>query len=156
MDVRLAGPEDLEELTDLMKQVYHSFGEMPPPEGQLTDFLGSVLAEGKRLQFVVAVDEGEIVGCLSLAFCPTTLRLASFAYLDDFHVRQHARGRGIGRALLRFARDHARASGAVELKLTASTNDARLARLYREMGFVPSVLPLFVLPLDVPEGGSAA
>lgn len=155
MRIRPALPDDLEDLLRLMQRVYHSFGEMPPAEDALREFLVTHLEKPDRMRFIVAEYEDELVGLVSVGFCPTTLGLASFAWIDDFHVLGRVRGRGIGKALLRFACDFARDEGALEAKLTAATTDARLARLYREAGFKPSTLPLYVLPLDVPPEGAA-
>src|SRR5207244_5721623 len=114
MDVRLATERDVAQFRDLMRHVYAAFGEGTPRPERLTEFFMGSFRDPARFQFIVAEERGRLVGILSLAFCPTTYRTSTFAFLDDLHVLEEARGRGVGRALLDFAQEHAATRGAVE------------------------------------------
>ena len=155
MEVRLATRPDAPRVKALLPLVYAAFGEASPGDAQLAAFLESALAD-PTFEFVVAEENGALVGILSLAYCPTSYRASRMAFLDDFHVLEAARGRGVGRAMLSFAADRATERGAVELKLLATPDDRRLRRIYFEAGFREAPLKLHVLALDVPGGRGAA
>jgi len=147
LTVRPAAPDDAAALAALMRDVYQEFGEEPPAEARVAEFFARRLAPGGGLEVLVALDEGQPCGLLTLAFAPTTLALASFAWLDDFHVAREHRRRGVGRLLLEAARELATQRGAVEIRLS-SERGPELTRLYRESGFEPSALGLFLLRLQ--------
>ncbi len=58
-----------------------------------------------------------------------------FAQVTDLVVREAFRAQGIGSALLRRAREHARASGAHWLRINVLAGNAGVAELYRRCGF---------------------
>jgi GNAT superfamily N-acetyltransferase len=144
--VRLATPEDAPALARLMRDVYDEFGEQPPATPLVVAFFRERLAPGGGLDAFLAEDGEGACGLLTLAFAPTTLQLARFAWLDDLHVAPSRRGRGVGALLLAAASAHAVARGAVEIRLSTGPEPG-LARLYREAGFRPSSLGLHVLHL---------
>jgi ribosomal protein S18 acetylase RimI-like enzyme len=82
---------------------------------------------------LIARDEGEIVGTLTLALfqIPTGTR----AWIEDVVVDQAARGRGTGQALTLEAIRIARASGAKTIDLTSRASREAAGRLYEKMGF---------------------
>jgi ribosomal protein S18 acetylase RimI-like enzyme len=57
------------------------------------------------------------------------------AYLDHLVVASDWRRRGIGRALLEYAIEQARAAGASRIDLTANTEKQAGRALYRSLGF---------------------
>lgn len=54
--------------------------------------------------------------------------------VDDLYVRPHARGAGLGAALLRHAREQAAALGCVDLRWTVEVGNYRAIALYRRLG----------------------
>jgi ribosomal protein S18 acetylase RimI-like enzyme len=82
---------------------------------------------------LIARDEGEIVGTLTLAMfqIPTGVR----AWVEDVVVDETARGRGIGQALTLEAIRLARASGATTIDLTSRASREAAGRLYEKLGF---------------------
>lgn len=54
--------------------------------------------------------------------------------VDDLYVRPHARGAGLGAALLRRAREQAAALGCVDLRWTVEVGNHRAIALYRRLG----------------------
>jgi mycothiol synthase len=56
------------------------------------------------------------------------------------------RGRGLGRALLRWGIEYLRSRGAIGISLSAEATNERATRIYREAGFVPTIeWPHYVL-----------
>ncbi|KKB86429.1 acetyltransferase [Devosia limi DSM 17137] len=75
----------------------------------------------------VAIVEGEVVGTLRLIARPEHTKIGRVA------VRQHWRGHGIARTMMRAAIEHARARGQERLYLAAQSD--KLA-FYEKLGFV--------------------
>ena len=57
------------------------------------------------------------------------------AYIEDLYVVPERRGRGLGRALLEAAMDHARERGAGHIDLGTSEDDVAARALYESAGF---------------------
>lgn len=94
----------------------------------LSDPRKYILAGGG--QICMAEEGGEAIGCCALvAVEPGTLELAKMT------VAEEARGRGVGRMLLRFAIDMARKMGAARLYLESNTKAEAAVHLYEELGF---------------------
>jgi predicted GNAT family N-acyltransferase len=74
----------------------------------------------------VAVAEGEVVGTLRLIALPEHTKIGRVA------VRQHWRGKGIARAMIAQATQHAAAAGQHRLYLTAQSDKLGL---YEKLGF---------------------
>ena len=75
---------------------------------------------------VVALDDGNVVGCLRVLFLDEHVKFGRVV------VAASARGKGIATRLMRFAMDHAAARGETRFYLTAQTD--KLA-LYEKLGF---------------------
>lgn len=89
-----------------------------------------ILAPGGHIFFAEDEELGEIVGCCAL------LRLNNNEFeLSKMAVEEKRRGQGIGRRLIRFVVEQARALGADRLYL--ETNDSLISAvaLYRSVGF---------------------
>ena len=83
--------------------------------------------------FLARID-GEILGCLTLAFyrIPTGLK----AWIEDVVVDEAARGRGVGALLNVAALEEARRRGAKDVSLTSRPAREVANRLYVRLGFV--------------------
>lgn len=132
----------------LLRDVYSAFGEASPDPAALSTLVGRSAAGGSGLTFLVAEGpDGEILGLLSVAACPTTRDAGEFVYLDDLHVREDARGRGIGTELLAAARRWATDRGASEIRLATDATNEALWRLYRGAGYERQSMSWMILPL---------
>jgi len=83
-----------------------------------------------------AADDGAVVGTFALLVMDNLAHGgAPSAVVEDVCVDERLRGRGIGRAMMMFAMERARASGCY--KLTLSSNQARAGAhaFYRALGF---------------------
>jgi ribosomal protein S18 acetylase RimI-like enzyme len=91
------------------------------------------MIESPAITLLIARDEGEIVGSLTLAMfrIPTGRR----AWIEDVVVDNARRGRGIGEALTREALAVAKAAGATTVDLTSRPSREAANRLYQRVGF---------------------
>ena len=95
---------------------------------QLDDPVGNILRPGG--QIVMAIADGERIGCCALVFVKTGLfELAKMA------VSERYRGKGIGRRLLEYTIAQARRLGAHTLELASNTKLANAVHLYESLGF---------------------
>lgn len=104
----------------------------------LSDPHGKIIAPGG--QVYVAADGQVVVGCAAL------IRFGDGVFeLSKMAVSPPTRGQGIGRRLLAYVIEQARAMGAHTLFLGSSTKLQNAVHLYEALGF------RHVLPSDLPE-----
>ena len=99
-----------------------------------------VLAEfvyGRNHEVLIAEEDGERVGFLLLLFdVPDEVTLMQQAFVAYTAVEPHARGRGVGRALLLAAEGSARAAGLGYVSLMVTEENAPARALYDRAGYV--------------------
>lgn len=106
----------------------------PLPPAYRAAFAAMEAQTGNEL--LVAIAEGEVIGCLQLTVIPGISRLgATRAQVEGVRVASAHRGAGIGEALMHEAIDRATRAGCALVQLTtdASRGDAR--RFYERLGF---------------------
>ncbi len=92
-----------------------------------------------RNQFVVAEAGGEVLGCMQLTYIPGLSRHgAERQLIESVRVRSDQRGRGLGRQLMAWAVDQARARGCALVQLTTDKSRHEAHRFYLGLGFVAS------------------
>ncbi|KUN86710.1 acetyltransferase [Streptomyces bungoensis] len=138
--IRTAVPADEEELALLDRSawsVLHSV--QPAPRPPYPPFFDERHQPG---DYLVAELDGRLAGYLRLVL-PTTLACnAHVRQIQGLVVSDAARGRGLGRLLVRAAVEHARRSGARRITLRVLGHNAPARALYASEGFeVEGVLP---------------
>ncbi|MFC5923186.1 GNAT family N-acetyltransferase [Micromonospora vulcania] len=92
-----------------------------------------------RNQLIVAEQAGELVGCLQITYIPGLGRHgAERSLIESVRVRSDRRGQGLGRELMTWAIDQARARGCALVQLTTDKTRADAHRFYLGLGFVAS------------------
>ncbi|WP_174528357.1 GNAT family N-acetyltransferase [Micromonospora maritima] len=92
-----------------------------------------------RNHLVVADAGGDLVGCFQLTYIPGLGRHGvERCLIESVRVRSDLRGRGLGRAMMRWAIDQARARGCGLVQLTTDKQRADAHRFYRDLGFEAS------------------
>ena len=95
---------------------YNAFYERSGPTAlarEITDTLWSRLFDEREPVFaLVAEDAGRVVGLAHYLFHRSTTRIEPACYLQDLFTAPHARGRGVGRALIMDVYERAHAAGA--------------------------------------------
>lgn len=124
---RPAAPADLEAIRPIVQRSYGGYvdrmGTEPGP--MRADYAG-MIADGA---VTVALFGGRIVGLL------VVLPAADHVLLDNVAVDPQWQGRGIGRALIARAEDHARAAGKGEVRLYTHVTMVENQRLYAALGY---------------------
>lgn len=76
-------------------------------------------------------------GVCQLRFRLSVWTASEDCWIEDVYVREHARGTGLGRALVDAACAHARRRGCGRIELDVNEDNAPAMRLYRSIGFSP-------------------
>lgn len=92
------------------------------------------IAQGEGTRFALADLDGRPVGLACYALLRPGHRLGGVLWLKDLFVRDEARGRGVGRAILAFLAGEARAHGIARIDLTTEPDNAGARRLYESLG----------------------
>jgi GNAT superfamily N-acetyltransferase len=123
----------------LVQAAYRMLPEYPADD-DYDAFLGDVGARRNDADVIVAVVDGEIVGCLTFVQGPGTdhhefadPESASFRY---FGVDPAAQGKGVGHAMVRWCLDESARIGRRRVRIHTLTMMERAQRLYEQMGFV--------------------
>lgn len=117
--IRLANESDVQAAFELM-------GELGYPGLSLARFADTYhsLLRHPAMWLIVAEDENEeVIGLASMSSRPQLRLTGSLVTIDEFVVAERARGRGVGRELLKAAKAMAAKEGASRLEL--ETNRAR-------------------------------
>jgi GNAT superfamily N-acetyltransferase len=134
--VRLVGAHPLfAEAAHLLDDYRQHYGANPAPEAVERWMREQVL--GERMRVYVAGPGEQVHGVCTVAVVPASLTLRTVWLLRDLYVDPAARGVGIGRGLLNYVADAARAEGAHRLSLQTEPTNTRALQLYAQFGFEP-------------------
>jgi GNAT superfamily N-acetyltransferase len=90
-------------------------------------------------ELLVAEEEGVVVGSMVLLIVPNFSHGAlPWAMVENLVVDPAHRRRGIGRALMDYARDRAREAGCYKMQLLSNTKRKEAHRFYKKLGFKTS------------------
>ncbi|MFE0514616.1 GNAT family N-acetyltransferase [Streptomyces sp. NPDC058964] len=138
--IRTALPDDDEELTVLDRVTWsYLHAVMPEPQPPYDPFFSRRHAPEDTL---VAELDRRIVGYIRLGLPTPLASNAHVRQIQGLAVHDDARGRGVGRALLRAALEEARRRGARRVTLRVLGHNTPARALYESEGFaVEGVLP---------------
>lgn len=140
MNIRLARPDD-RAAWDLLWAGYLEFYNSELPRA-VSDITWSRFHDpAEPMMCLVAEDgAGEIVGFTNLVLHRGTWAIGDFCYLEDLFVAEHARGRGIARALIEAVYDLADERGAERVYWLTHESNTTARRLYdriaRHLGYI--------------------
>jgi ribosomal protein S18 acetylase RimI-like enzyme len=136
IEIREARLEDLEAIVALLREleeVTASGGAVERAAVKATCEAMLRLAEVYRNY--LAVEEGRIVGLISLVLYKTLLHGGGTALINELVVSRKARRRGIGRKLVETATVAAREQGMDEIEVGTEIDNHVARRFYRSIGF---------------------
>lgn len=137
--IRLATPADEPALSRLDHDTWSYVHAVAPRPGPDEPFYRDHAGPGDHL---VAELDGRLVGYLRLGFATPLASNVHVRQIRGLAVDEAARGKGVGRALIRAALERARALGARRVTLHVLAHNAAARALYAAEGFtVEGVLP---------------
>jgi ribosomal protein S18 acetylase RimI-like enzyme len=131
--VRLASAADAPVFGELLHMFNAEFGD-PTPDANVIAERAAPLIESGEVTVLLAEDGRD--GFAELRFRPSLYTGALDAHLEELYVVPERRGRGLGRALLEAAMEHARQRGAAHIDLGTSEGDVAARALYENAGFI--------------------
>jgi len=106
----------------------------------------AALIEAPASTLFVAVDDGEVVGMLTLVIVPIPTGVR--AWIEDVVVDESIRGSGVGEALTLAAIDEARSRDVRSIDLTSRPSRRAANSMYLKMGFVARDTNVYRLSLE--------
>jgi GNAT superfamily N-acetyltransferase len=132
--VEPVGEADLRDLLPLLRG-YCDFYRVHPPDERLEALCRELLERPEEGMQLIARDErGEAIGFATVYWTWATLVAMRVGVMNDLYVKQAARGRGAGRALLEACRARAREHGVAGLEWETQPGNTRAQRLYESLG----------------------
>ncbi|MCL1844647.1 MAG: GNAT family N-acetyltransferase [Defluviitaleaceae bacterium] len=146
--IRKATPADFYSISLLVKSVGNMHHEARPDIFKAPAFSEEIYMELLNNECVeifvyeesINTTENEILGFCHMSFFDygenqTVYRDVVVAHIDSMGVVEKAQRRGIGRALLEYARERAKLSGAERLQLSVCPFNENASKMYENMGF---------------------
>jgi ribosomal protein S18 acetylase RimI-like enzyme len=131
--IRQATLVDIDALAPLF-DAYRGFYEQPSDLALAGRFLRERLERGEST-ILVAEADGRLLGFCQLYPTWCSVAAARIFVLYDLFVDPGVRRGGVGRALMRAARDFGRSAGAARLDLTTARTNTRAQALYESEGW---------------------
>ena len=140
---RQAKREDLPEIVRMLADDFlgatRERYENPLPASYIKAF--EEIDADKNNELIVAVKDGEIVGTLQITFTPSiSFQGGKRATVESVRVDEKYRGQGIGKELMRWAINRARAENCFAMQLTSNAERTDAHRFYEKLGFTKSHL----------------
>jgi GNAT superfamily N-acetyltransferase len=133
-NLRIADPNDLDLLLDLMQGLY-AFDHMPFDPARAWGALVVLLGDSSLGRVYLVEARGEVVGYAVLTLGYSLEFAGRYALLDELFILEAHRGRGAGRQVLPFLEDQCRAMGLQALRLEVARANRGARDLYAKMGF---------------------
>lgn len=95
----------------------------------------STLLSNPDFFVVVAKDDNEVIGGLTVFVLHVYYDEKPVAYIYDVGVKQSHQGKGVGKALMAFVTDYCQKNGFLEAYVEAETEDIDAVRFYRKTSF---------------------
>lgn len=135
MEIRQALFADVDLVAPLF-DAYRQFYRLAADPALARTFMAERLGRGDSVVFL-ATENGLVLGFVQLypVFSSTAARPGRLWLLNDLYVTAAARGKGVGRALLEQAREHAIATHATGLFLQTARDNVTAQRLYESLGY---------------------
>lgn len=148
IDIARATPHDLEALAGLF-DAYRVFYGQVSDRALANRFLGERMRRNESVAFLARDGKaGTALGFVQLYPAFSSVAAERIWILNDLFVAPAARHRGVARALLRGARDHAAATGAVRLVLETAADNRAAQALYAAEGWQREDAWHYCLALD--------
>lgn len=130
--VRIASPSDAAAIGRLLHDFNTEYGDLTPGPERLAKRIAELLADGDTA--VLLAGRGPD-GLAVLRFRRSIWTPGLECYLAELYVASQERGRGLGRALMSAAIEHARERGADYMDLNTAETDVAARALYESLGF---------------------
>ena len=134
--VWMAGEHEAGAVAELLAGFRSHFGHAEPSDESMRRSVERIMAErGGDYLLAAPADGTEPQGVCQLRFRWSVWTESEDCWLEDLFVREAARGRGLGRALVEAALERARERGCRRIELDVNEDNATALALYDSCGF---------------------
>ena len=136
VDVRWATTDDAEALATMLCEMAAHYRQAPLDHGRATVTARQWLSEESPAypHFALAFADGAVAGLASVAIAHPGIDLERLMFLKDLFVRESARDRGAGRALIGFLAGHCVSKGIGRIDFTTEDWNEGALRFYDRLG----------------------
>jgi len=138
MKITSACLSDIPALCRLLDVLFTQEIEFAPNHEAQIAGLAAIISNPDIGQVIVARQDENIVGMLSLLYTISTALGGRVALLEDMVVASSARGTGVGTKILNYAIDVAKKSGCKRITLLTDETNEAAQRFYIKQGFLAS------------------
>jgi ribosomal protein S18 acetylase RimI-like enzyme len=138
LKIRDARPADSSSVVALVREMASEDGESTP----ITEAYAEACVADPGGGMLLAESDGRVVGVLSYSLRPNLYHAAPACLIELLAVRQDARGRGAGGALVESMMAKAEALGCAEISVSVMPDNAGAIRFYRRHGLAEEVMSL--------------
>jgi ribosomal protein S18 acetylase RimI-like enzyme len=142
LEIRNAEPSDAAALADLIAGFRDHLKAGTPSDSEIQSHLPRALHD-PAIEFTCAWLHGEAIGYAQTRFHTSVWAPGVEAFREDLFVVTSARGRSVGRSLLRHSLARAEARGARRFSLSTNDHNREAHSLYRSEGLAPQSHALY-------------
>jgi ribosomal protein S18 acetylase RimI-like enzyme len=133
--IEAASTAHLSELSRLYIAYRVFYGEAPEQERSIA-FIRDRVTQSSGRYFLAWDDTSSAIGFMHLMPSTNTLAMRPIWFLEDLYVDVLARGQGVATALLFYAEEFARSTGAERLTLATAHDNVAAQHIYKKLGYV--------------------
>ncbi len=135
MEIRIAVPEDISDLVEFNQAMAIETEGKQLSHGVLSKGVSAVFEDDRKGFYVVAEDEGNIIGGLMVTTEWSDWRNAWFWWIQSVYIRPEGRGKGIYSDLYEFVKQRAEAAGGVcGFRLYVESENSNAQAVYEKLG----------------------
>lgn len=136
MQLKIASTGDLNVLLPLIS-AYHQFEGIASSEAERAESVAPLLQSDSQYGRIwLVLDAGEVAGYIALCFGYSIEFGGRDAFIDEFFIREEARGRGIGSRVLMAIKNEAARLRVKVLHLEVDRTNQKAKKLYAKHGFI--------------------
>lgn len=132
--IRSAEAGDAAAIRDLLGDLAQTLGDADKFRSTADDILRYGFEEAPHFEVLIAEETGAAVGLVLFFRTFSTWRGRPGLYVQDLHVVERCRGRGLGRKLLAAAARKGRSVGCTHLRLSVHPDNESALAFYRRLG----------------------
>jgi GNAT superfamily N-acetyltransferase len=146
--IHVAAPEDAASVVELLAAQLAEH-DIDTPRAGIERAVGGMIADPRRGVILLGREGDRAVAVAFVSYTWSLEHGGQTSWLEELYVRPELRERGLGRALLAAAREHAARAGCAAMDLEVTADHARAARLYEREGWTPLARARWVKRLRV-------
>ncbi len=134
--IRMAAPEDVAGLTELMYEYIVDFYKNPGPPVEKVHHLIQTLFDNQQGKQFVLEDNGQLVGFATLYFTFSTMKADKIAVMNDLYVKEAYRNSELESQLYLTCKNYCTEQGFANMTWITSVNNKRAQAFFKEMNAV--------------------